>query len=249
MALNQQEISYMRQAGKKTAQVLNYAKTLVKPGISTLEINQKLADYMQKLGVIPAFLNQDGFPGVACISVNEVVVHGLPSADVILKQGDIVSIDLGVKINGYYSDAARTFAVGKISQELEKLIKTTEECFFKGIEQLEVGQDLEKVSHAIQKHAESNGYSVVRELVGHGIGKQLHMEPQIANYKTGKSYILPENVCLAIEPMINLGAKEIAMKEDGWTIFTQDLKPSAHYENTVLLTKNGVEILTIWKLK
>jgi methionyl aminopeptidase len=235
----------MRESGKKTSELLSYAKTLVKPGVSTLELNQALAEYMHKLGVIPAFLNQDGFPGVACISVNEVVVHGIPSKSVVLKEGDIVSVDLGVIINGYYSDAARTFPVGKINEEVEKLIKTTEECFFKGVDQLKVGGDLENVSIAIQNHAESNGYSVVRELVGHGIGKKLHMEPQIANYKTGRSYILQENTCLAIEPMINLGKKDIAMKADGWTIFTRDFKPSAHYENTVLLTKNGVEILTL----
>lgn len=245
LALNEQEIEYMRQAGKKTAELLNYAKTLIKPGISTFELNQALQNQMKALGVEPAFLNQDGFPGVACISVNEVVVHGMPSKKVVLKEGDIVSVDLGVIINGYYSDAARTFPVGKISDELKKLIKTTEECFFKGVEKLKVGADLEEASIAIQNHAESNGYSVVRELVGHGIGNKLHMEPQIANYKTGKSYILQENTCLAIEPMINLGKKEIAMKADGWTIFTIDLKPSAHYENTVLLTKEGVEILTL----
>lgn len=245
MALSEKEIEYMREAGKKTSQVLKYAETLVKPGVSTYEIDKALHKYMIDLGLEPAFLNQYGFPGVACLSVNEVVVHGLPSKEVILKEGDIISVDIGVKINGYYSDAARTFPVGKVSEEVLKLVRTTEECFFKGIENLKVGESLQKVSIAIQKHAESNGYSVVRELVGHGIGNELHLEPQVPNYKTGENYILQENICLAIEPMINLGKKAIAMKQDGWTVFTQDYKPSAHYENTVLLTKNGVEILTL----
>lgn len=245
MTLSDKEIEYMREAGRKTAKVLKYAESLVKPGISTYEMDKALHKYIIELGLEPAFLNQYGFPGVACLSVNEVVVHGLPSKDVVLQEGDIISVDIGVKVNGYYSDAARTFPVGKVSEEVLKLVKTAEECFYKGIAELKVGESLQKASVAIQKHAESNGYSVVRELVGHGIGKELHQDPQIPNYKTGKNYILPENICLAVEPMINLGKKEIAMKEDGWTIFTQDFKPSAHYENTVLLTKNGVEILTL----
>lgn len=245
MALSDKEIEYMREAGKKTSEVLKFAESLIKPGLSTYEIDEALHKYMLELGLEPAFLNQYGFPGVACLSVNEVVVHGLPSKEVILQEGDIISVDIGVKINGYYSDAARTFPVGQVDEKVLKLIQTAEECFYKGIENLKVGESLQKVSIAIQKHAESNGYSVVRELVGHGIGKELHMEPQIPNYKTGKDYILKENTCLAIEPMINLGKKAIAMKQDGWTVFTQDYKPSAHYENTVLLTKNGVEILTL----
>lgn len=246
MQLTSQEIEYMRIAGKMTADALKYAKTLVKPGISTFELDKLVHEYIIKNDGQPAFYLHDGFPNACCISVNEVVVHGIPSKDKILQEGDIVSIDTGVIYKGYYGDSARTFAVGKISKELEKLITVTEECFFKGVEKLKVGAFLGDASEAIQKHAESNGFSVVRELVGHGIGKHLHMEPQVPNYGiSGRGYVLKENMCLAIEPMINLGRKEILMKNDGWTIFTRDLMPSAHYENTVLLTKNGVEILTI----
>ena len=246
MQLSNQEIEYMRVAGKMTANALKYAGTLIKPGISTYELDKLVHEYIIKNDGIPAFYLHDGFPNACCISVNEVVVHGIPSKDRILKEGDIVSVDTGVIYNGYFGDSARTFPVGKISDELEKLIKVTKESFFKGIEKLKVGGFLGDVSQAIQQHAESNGFSVVRELVGHGIGKELHMEPQIPNYGVaGKGFVLKENMFLAIEPMINLGKKDILMKNDGWTIFTKDFKPSAHYENTILLTKNGVEILTI----
>lgn len=241
-----QEIEYMRVAGKMTANALKYASTLIKPGISTYELDKLVHEYIIKNDGIPAFYLHDGFPNACCISVNEVVVHGIPSKEKILKEGDIVSVDTGVIYKGYFGDSARTFPVGKINTEVEKLIKVTEECFFKGIEKLKVGGYLGDVSQAIQQHAESNGFSVVRELVGHGIGKELHMEPQIPNYGVGgKGYKLKENMFLAIEPMINLGKKDILMKNDGWTIFTKDYKPSAHYENTILLTNEGVEILTI----
>ena len=249
MQLSDQEIEYMRVAGKMTANALKYASTLVKPGISTYELDKLVHEYIIKNGGKPAFYLHDGFPNACCISVNEVVVHGIPSKYRILEEGDIVSVDTGVIYNGYYGDSARTFPVGKISAELEKLVSVTEECFYKGIEKLKVGGFLGDASQAIQKYAESNGFSVVRELVGHGIGKELHMEPQIPNYGVaGRGYVLKDNMCLAIEPMINLGKKDILMKNDGWTIFTKDYKPSAHYENTVLLTKNGVEILTIWTI-
>ena len=175
-----------------------------------------------------------------------MVVHGIPSESIILKEGDIISIDVGVIYKGYNGDAARTFPVGKISPEKARLIEVTKESFFEGIRHLKVGERLGKVSHAIQAYAEKHGYSVVRELVGHGIGKKMHMSPNIPNYgRESDGPIVVENVCLAIEPMINMGKKEIAMLEDGWGIVTRDHKPSAHYENTVLVTKNGVEILTL----
>lgn len=246
MQLSEKEIECMRVAGAMTASALKFAQTVIKPGITTFELDKLVHEYIIKNGGIPAFYNHDGFPNACCISVNEVVVHGIPSKDKVLKEGDIVSVDTGVIYNGYYGDSARTFPVGEISKEKQDLIRVTEECFFKGIEKLKVGSHLGDVSWAIQEHAEANGFTVVRELVGHGIGNQLHMEPQVPNYGTaGKGYILKENECLAIEPMINLGKRNILIKNDGWTIFTQDGKPSAHYENTVLLTKNGVEILTI----
>lgn len=250
MSLNEKEISLMRIAGKMASDALKFIETQIKPGISTLELDQLAHDFIIKNGGIPAFLNHEGFPGSICASVNEVVVHGIPSKDVILKEGDIISIDLGVKYKGYYSDAARTFPVGEISKEKQKLIDVTVQSFFEGIKKLKVGVHLGDVSSAIQDYAEKNGMSVVRELVGHGIGKELHMEPQVPNYGTpGKGVILESNICLAIEPMLNLGKKNVLISEDGWTVFTKDGSPSAHYENTVLLTENGVEILTLWVIK
>lgn len=246
MQLTNQEIENMRIAGKMTADALKYAETLVKVGISTYELDKLVHEYIIKNGGIPAFYGEDGFPNACCISVNEVVVHGIPSKTQILKEGDIVSVDTGVKYNGYYGDAARTFPVGKIDAKVEKLVKVTQECFYKGLEKLKVGARVGDVAHAVQEHAEKNGFSVVRELVGHGIGKELHLEPQVPNYGiSGKGYVFEENTCICIEPMINLGKKNIFIRNDGWTIYTQDGMPSAHYENTILVTKNGVEILTL----
>lgn len=244
--LTESEIVLMRKAGALTRDALNYAQTLIKPGISTLELDNLIKKFIINSGGSPSFLGYEGFPGSICASVNEMVVHGIPSNKIILKEGDIISVDVGVIYKGYNGDAARTFPVGKISPEKARLIEVTKQCFFEGIAHLQAGKRLGQVSHAIQKHAESHGYSVVRELVGHGIGKQMHMSPNIPNYgKETDGPIVPENVCLAIEPMINMGRKEIAMLEDGWGIVTRDHKPSAHYENTVLVTKNGVEILTL----
>lgn len=244
--LTQSEIVLMRKAGQITRDALDYVKTLIKPGISTLDLDNLVKKFIINCGGSPSFLGYEGFPASICTSVNEMVVHGIPSKDVVLQEGDIISVDVGVIYKGYNGDAARTFPVGKISPEKAKLIEVTKECFFEGIRQLKVGERLGKVSHAIQVYAEKHGYSVVRELVGHGIGKKMHMSPNIPNYgKDTDGPIIPENVCLAIEPMINLGKKDIAMLQDGWGIVTRDHKPSAHYENTVLVTKNGVEILTL----
>lgn len=244
--LTQSEIVLMRKAGQITRDALDYAKTLIKPGISTLDLDNLVKKFIIDCGGSPSFLGYEGFPASICASVNEMVVHGIPSKDIVLQEGDIISVDVGVIYKGYNGDAARTFPVGKISPEKAKLIEVTKECFFEGIRQLKVGERLGKVSHAIQVYAEKHGYSVVRELVGHGIGKKMHMSPNIPNYgKDTDGPIIPENVCLAIEPMINLGKKDIAMLQDGWGIVTRDHKPSAHYENTVLVTKNGVEILTL----
>lgn len=236
----------MREAGKITRDALNYAKTLIKPNISTLELDKKIKEYIINCGATPSFLGYEGYPGSICASPNSMVVHGIPSDKIILKEGDIISIDVGATFKGYNGDAARTFAVGEISQEKAKLIKVTEECFFKGIEKLKVGDRLGELSHAIQEHAEKNGFSVVRELVGHGIGTKMHEWPNVPNYgKKTDGPILAENICLAVEPMINMGKKDIYLLEDGWGVITRDGKPSAHYENTVILTLTGVEILTL----
>lgn len=240
------EIVLMKKAGQITRDALNYVETLICPGISTLELDKSVEKFIIDSGAVPSFLGYDGFPGSICASVNQVVVHGIPSERVILQEGDIISIDVGAIYKGYNGDAARTFPVGKISPEKARLIDVTKKCFFEGIKHLAVGHRLGELSHAIQSYAESNGYSVVRELVGHGIGKKMHEPPEVPNYgKITDGPLVTENSCIAIEPMINMGRKEIWLMEDGWGVETRDGKPSAHYENTVLITKDGVEILTL----
>lgn len=240
------EIVLMKKAGEMTRDTLNYVQTLIAPGVSTAYLDQKAREFIESRGGIPSFLGYDGFPGSICASPNDMVVHGIPSENVILKEGDIISIDVGVIYKGYNGDAARTFPVGKISEEKARLIKVTEMCFFEGIKHLKVGDRLGKLSYAIQEYAEKNGYSVVRELVGHGIGKRMHEPPNVPNYgKENDGPIIVNNSTIAIEPMINMGKKEIAMLRDGWGIVTKDGLPSAHYENTVLITNEGVEILTL----
>lgn len=236
----------MKKAGEITKNTLEHAKSLIKAGISTLDLDKSIKKFIIDNNATPNFLGYQGFPGSACISVNDVVVHGIPSSKIVLKEGDIVSIDVGVTYKGYNGDAARTFPVGKISAEKQKLIDVTQQCFFEGISHLYVGGKLGELSSAIQKHAEKNGYSVVRELVGHGIGHELHEIPNVPNYgKETEGIIIPENIFLAIEPMINMGKRAIFLEKDGWTVKTKDGLPSAHYENTVLVTSNGVEILTL----
>jgi len=240
------EIVLMKKAGEMTRDALNYAESLIKPGVSTLYLDKCVEKFIIDRGGIPSFLNYEGYPNSICASVNDMVVHGIPRDDIILKEGDIISIDVGVIYKGYNGDAARTFPVGKISPQKQRLIDVTRECFFEGVKNLKVGERLGKLSHAIQKHAEKNGYSVVRELVGHGIGRRMHEPPNVPNYgRETDGPIVTKNACIAIEPMINMGKKEIGMLEDGWGIVTRDGLPSAHYENTVLITENGVEILTL----
>ena len=235
----------MRKACLITKQALEYAETLIKPGISTKDLDKEIEKFIIDNGAYPASKGYEGFPGAACISVNEMVVHGIPSEKIILKEGDIVSVDIVVRYKGLHGDATRTFGVGKISPENQKLIDVTRECFFEGVEKLKVGHRLGEASHAIQEHAEKNGFSVVRELVGHGIGLKMHEPPNVPNYgKESDGPLVTENACLAIEPMINAGRKEIWLIEDGWGVITRDGKCSAHYENTVHVTKDGVEILT-----
>lgn len=242
----QQDIEGMKLAGKITGDALKYAETLIKPNISTFELDKLIEKYIIDKGAIPSFLNYDGYPASICASVNSVVVHGIPSQNTILKEGDIVSIDVGAIINGYNGDAARTFAVGHISAENARLIEVTKQCFFEGIKQLAVGEKLGRLSHAIQVYAESNGYSVVRELVGHGIGHDMHEAPEVPNYGLPSQGIrVKDGMCLAIEPMINMGERYVLLDEDGWGVITRDGKPSAHYENTVIVTKNGVVITTL----
>lgn len=243
---NPAELVLMRKACELTGKALKYAETLIKPGISTLELDKSVKKFIIDSGGYPSCLGYEGYPNSICTSVNDTVVHGIPSDKVILKEGDIISVDLCVTYKGFIGDAARTFPVGKISPEKQRLIDVTREAFFEGIRNLKVGHRLGELSHAIQSFVEKNGYSVVRELVGHGIGKEMHLPPNIPNYgKVTDGPLIIENTCLAVEPMVNMGRKEIWLEEDGWGIVTRDGLPSAHYENTVLVTKDGVEILTL----
>ena len=204
-------------------------------------------EYILSQGATPSFLNYDGFPASICTSVNSVVVHGIPG-DYALKDGDIVGIDVGACYQGYHGDAARTFIVGNVSKKTQKLVEETKKCFFKGIEGLKAGDRIGKISSAVQQNALLHGYGIVKELVGHGVGKHLHEDPNIPNFGHKDSGpVIVENCTLAIEPMINLGTSRINLLRDGWTVVTADGKPSAHYENTVLVTSSGVEILTLMK--
>ena len=243
--LSPAQIVLMKRAGEITKNALLYAETLVKPGVTTNSLDNLISEYIINHGGKPCFKGYNGFPKATCISVNEVVVHGIPSQRK-LKEGDIVSIDVGVEYKGFHGDAARTFPVGKISEEKQKLIDVTKQSFFEGIKFLKAGEKLGKVSSAIQKYAESFGFGVVREMTGHGIGEKLHLNPSVPNYgKESDGPIVQANTCLAIEPMINMGTQRIFILEDGWTTITQDLLPSAHYENTVLILEDRIEILTL----
>ena len=243
--LSPAEIILMKKAGEITRDSLIYAESLIKPGISTNLLDNLISEYIIKQGGKPAFKNYNGFPKSICASINEVVVHGIPS-DRKLKEGDIIGIDIGVNYKGFHGDAARTFPVGKISDEKQRLIDVAKESFFEGIKHLKAGERLGKVGAAIQRYVEENGFSVVREMTGHGIGHKVHLEPSVPNYgKETSGPIVKANTCLAIEPMINMGSRKIFILEDGWTTITQDLQPSAHYENTVLVLADRVEILTL----
>ncbi|MEG1499742.1 MAG: type I methionyl aminopeptidase [Clostridia bacterium] len=243
--LSPAEIVIMKKACRITGDALKFAQTIIKPGISTRELDKQISDFILGQGATLSFKDYQGYPAGICASVNEVVVHGIPS-DRVLVEGDIISIDVGALYKGFNGDAARTFPVGKISEEKQKLIDVTKQGFFEGIKDLKAGMRIGEISHKVQAYAESFGFSVVRELVGHGVGKHLHEHPSIPNYgKLTDGPIIKENVCLAIEPMINSGAKDIFVQADGWTIVASDKKPSAHYENTILVTKFGVEILTL----
>lgn len=239
------EIELMREAGKIVALAHQAAKEAIKPGLSTYELDQIVEKTIRSHGAIPSFKNYNGFPSSACISINEEVVHGIPSKSKLLKEGDIVSVDIGAIYKGYHGDSAWTYACGEISLKAQKLLEGTEASLFKGLEQAKSGARLTDISHAIQVHAESLGYSVVREFVGHGVGAHLHEDPQIPNFGLpGRGVTLRKGMTLAIEPMINLGRKEVKVLSDGWTTVTQDSSLSAHFEHTILITDTGYEILT-----
>lgn len=236
----------MRESGKVTGFILNALADLIKPGMSTMDIDRFVEETILKHKMIPSFKGYGGFPGSACVSINEEVVHGIPDEKRIIQEGDIVSVDVGSTHRGYVSDAARTYSVGKVSDEAIKLIEATEASFFAGIEFAKEGYRLSDISHAIQEKAEGEGFSVIRDFVGHGVGRDMHEDPQIPNYgKAGKGPRLVSGMVFAIEPMLCQGTYEVETLLNNWTVVTEDGKLSAHYENTVVITDGEPELLTL----
>lgn len=245
---SEREIELMREAGVILAMVHEELERFIKPGISTWDINKMADELIRSYDCIPSFLNYNGYPASICTSVNEQVVHGIPNKKTILRDGDIISLDAGVIYKGYQSDAARTWAIGEISDEAKKLIKVTEQSFYEGIKLAKSGNHLHEISAAIQDYVESFGFSVVRDLVGHGIGTNMHEEPQIPNFRQKRRGIrLEAGMTLAIEPMVNAGRYDVYWEDDDWTVVTDDGSLSAHYENTILITDGEPEILSIRK--
>ncbi|MEE8360328.1 MAG: type I methionyl aminopeptidase [Candidatus Omnitrophota bacterium] len=244
------EIALMRNAGQVIAMTLNEVEEIIKPGVSTKDIDIEAKRIITREGCVPAFKGYKGFPGNICSSVNSVVVHGIPKKGRILRDGDLLSIDVGVLYDGYYADGARTYKVGSVSSSVERLIDVTRESLYVGIKEARAGKRLTNISHAIQEYVESHGYSVVRALVGHGIGSKIHENPEIPNFgEPNKGPILRSGMTLAIEPMVNEGTYEVEIMEDGWAVVTKDGKLSAHFEHTILITDKNPEILTEWQKK
>jgi methionyl aminopeptidase len=242
---NQEEVELMRISALLVSQTLSEVAKLLRPGITTLSIDQFIGNYLKDHQAVPSFLHYHGYPFNSCISVNDVVVHGFPGAYV-LKEGDVVSVDVGVYKNGFHGDHAYTFMTGKPADEVVKLVRVTKESLYKGIEKAIVGNRLGDISFAIQEHTEKKeGYGVVRELVGHGLGRSMHEDPQVPNYgKRGSGAVLKDGLVVAIEPMINMGKKEVYTEDDGWTVRTKDGKPSVHFEHDVCVRRNKADVLS-----
>ena len=241
----ERELEIMRRACKITAAARALAGEMVRPGVTTGEIDKAVHDFIVSQGAKPSFLHYQGYPGSACISVNEVVIHGIPGKRV-LKEGDIVSVDVGACWQGFHGDCAATFACGTISQEAQRLIDVTKQSFFEGVRFARQGNRVSDISHAVQTYVEANGFSVVRAFVGHGVGEHLHEEPSVPNYGApGKGPRLVKNMTIAVEPMVNMGSYDVRVLRDGWTTVTADGKLAAHYENTILITDGEPEILTV----
>lgn len=239
------EIERMYRAGQLVKKTLELIKSEIKPGITTLDLDRIAEDFIRKNGAIPAFKGYQGFPNSICVAINDVVVHGIPSQECHLKEGDIIGIDTGVILEGFYGDAAVTVPVGQVTAEAAKLIETTEQALFKGIEQAVAGNYLTDISHAIQTYTEERGYSVVRNFVGHGIGRSMHEDPQVPNFgKPKRGPILKAGMTLAIEPMVNIGSYEVRIMPDNWTVKTRDGSLSAHFEHTVAITDGEPYLLT-----
>jgi len=246
---SQSEIDFMKESCRLVAEVLALVGSRIKPGVHTKELDVLAEEYIRSNGGVPAFKGyghdkNNLFPGTLCISIDDIVVHGIPDGRM-LEEGQIVSIDVGVRKNGYYGDGAKTFSVGRISEEKSRLLHVTEASLYRGIEQARAGNHVHDVSSAVQQYVEAEGFSVVRDLVGHGIGKQLHEEPPVPNFGTpGTGLFLKEGMTLAIEPMVNAGISKVVVSDDGWTVRTGDGKPSAHFEHTIVIRKGEAEILT-----
>ena len=242
---NSEQLALMRKAGRITAETLLVARDMIRPGISTKEIDTKIRTFIEKCGAVPSFLGYGGFPGSACISINDEVIHGIPSDRVILAEGDIVKIDVGARFRGYNGDSARTYPVGKVSDEALRLISVTERSFYEAMKYAKAGNRVGDIGFAVESFVISNGFSVVRDYVGHGVGKDLHEEPEIPNFgRAGRGARLYSGMTLAIEPMVNAGAPNVKVKSDGWTVLTLDGKLSAHYENSIAVTESDPIVLT-----
>ena len=242
---NSEQLELMKKAGKITAEALLVARDAIKPGISTKEIDTKIRRFIEKCGAVPSFLGYGGFPGSACISVNDEVIHGIPSEKVILRDGDIVKIDVGARYRGYNGDSARTYTVGKVSEEALRLIEVTEKSFWEAMKVAKAGNRIGDIGFAVENFVISNGFSVVRQYVGHGVGANLHEDPEVPNFgRAGRGARLYSGMTLAIEPMVNAGVEDVRVKKDGWTVVTLDGKLSAHYENSIAIIDQDPIILT-----
>jgi len=244
----QEEVELIRESSLLVSKTLAVLAKEIKPGITTLALDRMAEEFIRDHKGIPAFLNYRGFPNSLCISVNSQVVHGIPDNNE-LKEGDICSVDCGVLKNGFYGDSAYTFSIGEVDEKTIRLLKVTKECLYKGVEAAVAGARLGDVSFAIQYHAESNGYSVVRELVGHGVGRHLHEKPEVPNFgRRGSGIVMKEGLVIAIEPMINMGVKNVVHERDGWTVRTADNLPSAHFEHTVAIMKGKADVLSSFEI-
>jgi len=241
----EEEIEYLRISNQIVAKTLAEMAKLIAPGISTEQLNKVAEEFIRDNGAVPGFLGYGGFPKSICTSVNDQVVHGIPSENVVLEDGDIISVDCGAYINGFHGDSAYTFCVGDVKPEIVELLRTTKESLYKGIEQAQEGKRLGDVGSAIQEYCESRGYSVVREMIGHGVGRNLHESPEVPNYgRKGNGILLKSGMTIAIEPMINLGKRNLFFENDGWTTRTIDRKPSAHFEHSIAIRRGKADILS-----
>ena len=241
---NSEQIALMKRAGRITAEALLVARDAIRPGVSTKSIDTKIRHYIERCGAVPSFLGYGGFPGSACISINEQVIHGIPSDRVIIHEGDIVKVDVGARYRGYNGDSARTYAVGKVSDEALRLISVTEKSFYEAMKAARAGNRVGDIGEAVENFVISNGFSVVKDFVGHGVGAELHEDPEVPNYRKVRGRELKAGMTFAVEPMVNAGGEGVRVLRDGWTVVTSDGKLSAHYENSIAITAGEPIILT-----